>query len=329
MTLAAEYDEMLDSCNQKIDSANRDLRARGEEIERLSEQVEALTQQQRETATTADKDLGALKAQLASLQASSSQTIADLQTQLKKNNDEAASLSASSEASKNTADKQVEALTAQGKKYVDEIAALKKRISEVEAANTATNKGDGLSPEDGADLARQIVELTKTNEQLQTHLVNLAKEFQGYKETSLASMAASEEKAAQRIVQLQKERDTLAIKLEQLANKSVSSNNTAPPPLPAAPAVPSSSTDKNKSPPGDSEQTLVSLRNEYHVYKYTAENELAVANDTAAELRRANQLLQNEIDQLTEDFDAYKKTSEETIADLETLHAARYHTIFF
>ena len=390
MALAAEYDEMLDSCNQKIDLANRDLMTRGQEIERLSEQVEALTrerndlqaaitqqqqlqQQQQEAAT--DKELAELKAQLVALQASSSRTIANLQTKLKKSNDESASLSASSTSSKVTADKQVEALTAQGKKDADEIAALKKRIAEVEAAKvladrsiadltavhvpcateiaslkkkiaeleataaavsdvkknvlpSQTSANEGRGTRDDSDLARQIVELTKTNEQLQTHLVNLAKEFQSYKETSIASMAGSEEKAAQHIAQLQKERDTLAIKLG-LASKDVNKAAASPsgnvPPLPPVPVAHSSSTPSTGK-PDESEQAraLVSLTNEYHVYKYTAENDLAVAQDTAASLRRANQLLQNEIDQLTEDFGAYKKMSEETIADIESLHAARY-----
>ena len=40
MALAAEYDEMLDSCNQKIELANRDLMNRDREIERLTKQVD-------------------------------------------------------------------------------------------------------------------------------------------------------------------------------------------------------------------------------------------------------------------------------------------------
>ena len=295
MALAAEYDEMLDSCNQKIELANQDLRARGLELERLSEQVEALTrerhelqltitqqqqQQQPEEVDVGDKELTELKAQLVALQASSSSTIADLQSQLKQSHDESASLSVSSALSKSTADKK----------------------------------------DNNEDLARQIVDLTKTNEQLQSHLVNLAKEFQTYKETSMASMAGSEEKAAQHIAQLQKERDTLAIKLE-LANKDANA-----PPLPPMSVASSSSSTSSTDKPLDSDQTraLASLTDEYHVYKYTAENELAVANDTTHALRRANQLLQNEIDQLTEDFGAYKTMTEATIADIETLHAARY-----
>ena len=355
MALAAEYDEMLDSCNQKIELANRDLMTRDQEIERLTKQVDLLSkerqelqlvitkqQQQQEQLqqrdTSVDKELVDLQAQLVSLQTSSSKSIVDLQIQLKQSNDESATLTASNVSSKALMDKQIDALTAQGKKDESQIAALKTRIAELETAAAAANlqvKESVLSSntkanqdliQDNAELARQIVELTKTNEQLQSHLVNLAKEFQTYKETSVASIANAEAKAAQQITQLQKERDTLSIKLDlanKETNKGLSSQNA--PPLPPVPVASSSST-SSAAKPEDNEQAqaLASLTNEYHVYKYTAENDLAVANDTANALRRANQLLQNEIDQLTEDFGVYKKTTEATIADIESLHAARY-----
>ena len=354
MALAAEYDEMLDSCNQKIELANRDLMTRDQEIERLIKQVDLLSkerqelqlvitkqQQQQEQLqqrdTSVDKELVDLQAQLVSLQTSSSKSIVDLQIQLKQSNDESATLTASNVSSKALMDKQIDALTAQGKKDESQIAALKTRIAELETAAAANlqvkesvlssnTKANQDLIQDNAELARQIVELTKTNEQLQSHLVNLAKEFQTYKETSVASIANAEAKAAQQITQLQKERDTLAIKLDlanKETNKGLSSQNA--PPLPPVPVASSSST-SSAARPEDNEQAqaLASLTNEYHVYKYTAENDLAVANDTANALRRANQLLQNEIDQLTEDFGVYKKTTEATIADIETLHAARY-----
>ena len=68
--------------------------------------------------------------EIASLHASSTETIADLQTQLKKVNSELTSLTASTAAAMATANKQIDALTAQGKKYAEEIAALKKQLAD-------------------------------------------------------------------------------------------------------------------------------------------------------------------------------------------------------
>ena len=331
-----------------------------EEIAALKSRIVDLEGQLDKNGKQGSDELAALKKRIVELEAAlkkctedlsaatTAKAIADKQVEAltaqgKKDADEIAALKkriAEVEAAKVLADRSIADLTAVHVPCATEIASLKKKIAELEATAAAvsdvkknvlpsqTSANEGRGTRDDSDLARQIVELTKTNEQLQTHLVNLAKEFQSYKETSIASMAGSEEKAAQHIAQLQKERDTLAIKLG-LASKDVNKAAASPsgnvPPLPPVPVAHSSSTPSTGK-PDESEQAraLVSLTNEYHVYKYTAENDLAVAQDTAASLRRANQLLQNEIDQLTEDFGAYKKMSEETIADIESLHAARY-----
>ena len=204
---------------------------------------------------TADKQVEALTAQgkqhvaqLVALQASSSSTIAELQTQLKQSHDESASLSASSALSKITADKQVEALTAQGKQHVDEIATLKERIAMLETALlqskdelTGTLKRHteitiakaSAANADMSDLKKQLVDSCTTYEadisllkkQLQDQkaaTTSVTVEYQSFKGSSAAAVEVLELKGQTIAATADKELTELKAQLVALQTSSSS-----------------------------------------------------------------------------------------------------------
>ena len=148
-----------------------------------------------------DKVIGVLKKQLANLQSSSETTIANLQAQYNKSNDELTALTMSSEAAKVAVDLQIVDLKnqlsalqtsstqsignleVQLKKASDEVSALNKKCNDLTAAKVAVDKQVEPLTAQGKDPSEIVAQKNQLDEST-AKLTALAKEYQTYKTTS-------------------------------------------------------------------------------------------------------------------------------------------------
>ena len=148
---------------------------------------------------TGDKVIDVLKKQVAENQATSSATIADLTAQLKRSEDELATLvqnhTQALAAARIAADQQLEAATAQSKHDADAVAALRMRIIELEASLTTSN--DELS----ALVARHAA-LTTAKLLVENEVDDLMTEVNAF-DKQIKSLKASADKDAVTITALE------------------------------------------------------------------------------------------------------------------------------
>ena len=166
VTLKRQFEEIKQSGEAAKNARNQVVRDLESQLQTSTDDLAAMTKLHADLVTsstaaklTGDKVIDVLKKQVAENQATSSATIADLTAQLKRSEDELATLvqnhTQALAAARIAADQQLEAATAQSKHDADAVAALRLRIIELETSLTTSN--DELSA-----LAAQRSELMVT-----------------------------------------------------------------------------------------------------------------------------------------------------------------------
>ena len=223
----------------------------------------------------------AVKKQLAELQTSSAKSTADLRAQLKTANDEASTLTKKCNdltIEKTAFVKQVEALIVQGKRDSDEIAALKKKILELDGA------------------------LKKSSDEL-TALSKLYKDLTSAKaavDKQVEALTAQGKKDASEIASQKKQLDESAAKLTAIVKEYQAYKTT------------SENTVSNLN------SSLAKAKDEYAQHLQECKLAAEKAATSITNLEGTNKQMKDQMTGLTMEYQTYKSTSEQNIADLNT-----------